>query len=374
LPPDACNTRHLCLFRLSLVGVERGAGVSTKIFFNQPLAWKPLYRLAVKSCPVCGRRDNCSGAHDEHGEVNFIYCRRPSLNRTGLVGKPGRDGGATFILKPRDSHVRTLAVPVFRPKPEATYYRVGADHCAGIYSTLIHSLLTMRDGHAARMTMRGLSDAEIERIGLRSAPRTDECEAIGDALSKYDLRGVPGFYRKGSRWLLRDLGCGVLIPVRDSHSRIRALQLRRDEGEPRYIWLSTPPDKWMDGASSGAPVHYANGHLLHESGELTITEGALKASVIAFLTGSPVLGVAGTSSFNSTFASDLCSEFPNLRTVYVAYDSDWQEKKEVRKALFRLTADLERAGFRVRVRTWPAHLGKGLDDYLLNCLSAEVAA
>ena len=68
-----------------------------------PIVWKPQNKLGLSHCPICGYKqpDNCSAARDENGEATLIYCRRSSLNRTGLVGKAGRDGGMTFVLNQR---------------------------------------------------------------------------------------------------------------------------------------------------------------------------------------------------------------------------------------------------------------------------------
>ncbi len=100
----------------------------------------------------------------------------------------------------------------------------------------------------------------------------------------------------------------------------------------------------------------------------------MKADVIAYLANSPVIGIAGVSSFGADFATRLKESFPNLRRVAIAYDRDLLEKREVYDALLRLTAQLEKASFRVRIRSWqpPA---KGYDDYLLSQLTRrEVAA
>ena len=342
-------------------------------FSDKPLDWRPLYRLRVKFCPICGHRDNCSGARDESGNVSIIYCRRPSENRTGLVGKMGKDGGATFLLNPRSPVQAARPVAPIRKQPE--YYRASIGHIDGVLSTLVRGRLRLRDGHRAKLIARGLSDEEIERVGLVSAPRPEECERIGDGLSKYDLRGVPGFYRKGSQWLLRDLGCGTIIPVRDSHSRIRGLMLRRDEGELRYVWISTPPDKFTDGAGSGAPVHFARHQRIRETGEALITEGALKGMIISHFLNAGVIAVAGTGSFNDDFGAMLKTELPELRQVVIAYDSDWQRNKEVKKALLRLQRNLTRAGLRWKVRTWAGD-AKGYDDFLLSMAQQheEIAA
>lgn len=348
-----------------------------------PINWRPLYKLKVKRCPICGHRDNCSGARDESGAVNLIYCRRPSENRTGLVGRPGRDGGATFILNPREPsfrHAANLAAPAtgYRSTPVPEHRstevpetpRADVDHIDGIYCTLMRGHCSLREGHRAKLLLRGFSDAEIDRLGYVSAPRPDETETIAESLSKYDLRGVPGFYREAGRWRLRNLGSGIYIPVRDPGRRIRGIQLRRDEGEPRYIWLSTPADKFDGGASSGAPVHFCRPERVRVTGEALLTEGALKSAVISFFLSCGVIGVAGVSTFTDDFGEQLKADFPELRHVILCYDNDWQQKREVRKALFRLQGTLRRAGLRWSVRKFP-NAYKGYDDYLAATVMRE---
>jgi hypothetical protein len=125
-----------------------------------------------------------------------------------------------------------------------------------------------------------------------SAPSPAESDAVAESLSKYDLRGVPGFYREAGRWKLRNLGSGIYIPVRDARRCIRAVQIRRNEGEPRYIWLNTPPDWFDGGASSGAPVHVCRPERIRATGEALLTKGALKSAVISFFLDCGVVGVA----------------------------------------------------------------------------------
>lgn len=220
------------------------------------------------------------------------------------------------------------------------------------------------------MVARGISDAEVDRLVLRSAPRPEECGRIGDQLAALGLEGVAGFHRRAGRFRLRDLGPGVYIPVKDAQGRIRGIQLRRDEGGPRYIWLSTPPDKFAGGASSGAPVHFSRPERIRETGQALITEGALKASIISYFLDCGVIGVAGVSTFTEDFGEQLKTDFPEQRHVRIAYDNDWQHKREVRKALFRLQSTLRRAGLRWSVRKWP-DAWKGYDDFLAATVQCE---
>lgn len=339
-----------------------------------PIDWRPLYKLKVKACPICGHRDNCSGARDESGEVNLIYCRRPSENRTGLVGKPGRDGGATFRLNPHEPSFHSTprpTTPVVKAEPEA--HHASVEHIDAVYAALMR-LCSLREGHRAKLALRGLSDAEIDRLGYVSAPRPDESDAIAGGMADYGLRGVPGFYRGGGRWHLRELGSAIYIPVRDAQRRIRGIQIRRDESEPRYIWLSTPPDRFDGGASSGAPVHICRPERIRVTGETLLTEGALKGAVISYFLNCGVIGVAGVSTFAEDFGERLREDFPELRHVRIAYDNDWRQKREVRKALFRLQGTLRRAGLRWSVRKFPDAF-KGYDDYLAaTVLREEVVA
>ncbi|HWW74959.1 MAG TPA: DUF3854 domain-containing protein, partial [Pyrinomonadaceae bacterium] len=120
---------------------------------------------------------------------------------------------------------------------------------------------------------------------------------------------------------------------------------------------------------SGAPFHFANRAALWEAEELTITEGTLKADVIAALSGLPVVGVAGVNNTRG-LAARLRAHLPRLRRVAVAFDKDVLTKPQVAAALDRLVAQLEGERFAVRVRTWPGE-AKGLDDYLLSQISAR---
>jgi Domain of unknown function (DUF3854) len=52
------------------------------------------------------------------------------------------------------------------------------------------------------------------------------------------------------------------------------------------------------------------------------------------------------------------------RTVYLAFDADYETNPRVRQALIRTTLLLYRAGAETKILTWPLDRGKGLDDYL----------
>jgi hypothetical protein len=256
-------------------------------------------------------------------------------------------------------------------------HHASADIINGILTMLVCDVLTLRPEHGARLLARGLTDAEITRLRYVSSPVTRvERQRAADALASYletFSGGVPGFYRDGHRWRMVFRPPGFFIPARDEHGFIRALAQRVDEprGGGKYIWFSSADRD--GGASSGAPVHFANRPALWHAEELLVTEGTLKADVIAALSRLPVVGVAGVNNTRG-LAARLRSSFPRLRRVVVAFDSDARTKPQVADALESLIAQLEAERFRVRVRTWPGE-SKGLDDYLLSQSCAkEVAA
>src|ERR1041384_2746276 len=314
----------------------------------QPVARAQLvsvHRLKRK-CPVCGKPDNCAVTADGRS----AFCRRVRSDRAGRGGWWHRLTGD-----------HRLVVSVERTGVRASIARAPVVHRDGIYAPLLRKHLTLSDAHLAKLRVRGLSAAEIERRGYKSTPTRTQANEIAAALATCGLEGGPGFYRDGDRWRMVRCASCFFVPYRDEHGRIQAMQYRLDEplgGKTKYLWLSSRD------CSSGAPVHHANHHLLPDAEEVTVTEGALKADVIAHFTQAPVVGIAGVSTFGADFATHLRTIAPRVRSVVVAYDMDLLTKREVQAALEALTAQLERARFRVRVRTWPAQW-KGFDDYLL---------
>lgn len=316
---------------------------------------RPIHRLRIK-CPVCGHKDNCSISEDR----TRAYCRR-------VISKhQGRDGGWLHILvdTPRTSHApltppQKQAAPIIEAMP-----RADVEHVHKIYSILIRARLVLSEEHRRALMMRGLDAEAIERNGYRSTPTALDAATVTRFLSEHhDLAGVPGFYKDHGAWRMVPLAQGVLIPVRDLTNRIQALMIRRDgaSGSGKYIWLSSADRE--AGASSGAPCHFANSHMMKQTEAVTLTEGALKSAIAAHLLNQPVVGNA-PSCFGAEFAVNLKRDFPQLRTVYVAFDMDFKKNESVKAAMFRLVEQLEQARFDVRVRTWPDKW-KGIDDYLL---------
>ncbi len=341
----------------------------SKTNYPTPTHCSPLIRVSRRNpCPICDKPDNCNVSADQR----FAYCRRVPSTRQG------RDGGWTHFLLEENfpANAPSSARPV-KQRPAQTIFteapRASIEHCAAVYEALNKHLVLAKE-HEAKLLERGLDRVTIKLNGYASTPPPAYAANVARALAPMQLEGVPGFYREHGQWRMVRMDQGFFVPVRDIHARICGLMIRRDDvvGRGKYIWLSSRDRD--GGASSGAPANYANPYKLREADEIVITEGALKSQIIACLSGSPVIGIAGISAFSADFAAHLRDACPHLRRVAIAYDRDLLEKEEVYNALLRLTAQLEKASFRVCIRTWqpPA---KGYDDFLLSQLTRrEVSA
>lgn len=326
----------------------------------------PLQRVTRnRPCPVCAHPDWCSVRSDG----TAVICMRVRS------GKEMRDGGHLHVLDGSEVTV-AKALPA-RSVPETP--RAARHICTAIYASLLREHLVLSEVHRAQLRARGLDDATIELNGYRSVPTELFASKVARALSEardeehdlptYDLCGVPGFYRKHDTWQLTcgSWNYGIVIPVRDECWRVRALVIRRDDAagsDNKYVWLSSK-DRAC-GATPGTPHHFARPEMISETGEIIVTEGALKADIIAAFENRAVCGLASVTTFRETFGSELRSAYPKLRRVIIAFDADFRINRQVHRRLTQLTRNLKQSGFTVSVRSWKPEFGKGYDDYLLH--------
>jgi hypothetical protein len=178
------------------------------------------------------------------------------------------------------------------------------------------------------------------------------------------------------------VGCypGTFVPYRDAQGRIRGLSYRLDTPieKTKYLWVSSDPErKFADGVQKfprgtklTPPLHFAGAHKLNSAREIILTEGALKADVASHLLDVPIIGAGGVTQWGDGFAEKFKGYFPKARAA-VAYDSDWRTNEHVHRALAKLMSDLDSAGVRYVVRSWPGYPEcKGIDDVAL-ALSLE---
>lgn len=314
----------------------------------------PLLRVSkARPCPVCGKADYCGVSADG----GLAVCMRTQS------AKESRNGG--WVHRLHSALPPLPAPPPPPPPPPAPARHQTVEHKDRVFRRLL-GLLTLSDSHRRSLLSRGLTARDLEENQYRSAPESLlKAGGVARSLSQFGLSGVPGFYREDGQWRLRCFGSGILIPYRDPQGRIQALQLRRDtvrdRKDSRYLLLSS--SGLPGGASSGTPLHFRRPEELRSSRRALITEGALKADVIASQLKCGVIALTGVSCFREGFGRDLRRIFPNLREVAIAFDSDWREKPQVKAQLFRLMRELSDARLPSHIWTWSSAC-KGLDDYL----------
>ena len=177
--------------------------------------------------------------------------------------------------------------------PQATEYPLNDLEIRHATYTAMLGMLSLAPDHRENLLNRGLTDADIIRLGYKSTPIAGMSTIAKQLLSDgYYLAGVPGFYRTNDGdWTFIHEQRGILIPVRNKNGFIQGLQIRRDNAEKRkFRWVSSGDRK--DGCRAEGWTHLA--------GEITpviiITEGPMKADVINALTGMTILAVPGVNT------------------------------------------------------------------------------
>lgn len=332
-----------------------------------------IIRVTQKNpCKICGKPSWCS--YTQNGEL--ALCMRELSGST----KTARNGAFIHVLNPqhgeRVSALSATSISKFgnSGKPTAVVYRADADRTNEVYTFFLDEL-ELTEQHANKLlNERGLSDTTIAAKLYASVP---PAWVLADLMKKVrerfgdNLKGVAGFYKdENGIWQFNKPQSGFFVPCRDEKGRIQAMMVRQDiTGKNKYIWVSTNPDKekFKEGTSSGAPLHFVLPDLVKETGEIIITEGALKADCISEFTGKSVVALAGVTCANfEELPANLQKALPELQKVLIAYDADFIKNDAVRTALVKLNRSLKRFGYEVSVLQWDLTHGKGLDDLLLN--------
>jgi len=217
--------------------------------------------------------------------------------------------------------------------------------------TYLASRTKLTPEHEEELLRRGLDRAHIHSDGYFSVEEVSQ-NCLGRLLINLgdELYSIPGFTSDvAGRPRFAYDGSGLFIPVRDENRRIVSGQLRTPQYANKYIWLR----------GSGSPCHIP---LLVEPGETVwVTEGPLKADVCSALGHLPIVGIAGVACWRGLMPA---LKRWHTKRVVVAYDSDWVEKKEVRKHMMAFEEALKQSGYDVDQADWLPELAKGLDDLL----------
>lgn len=306
-----------------------------------------------KACLICGRPDYCSVADNDA----FAICMRESA---GSI-KEARNGGFIHILN------KTPRVPE-KLENIIEIKKAGSGHLHRVYSHLIKKYLSLTPKHFQHLNIdRGLSEKTIKLNGYVSAP--ENLSGISASMEKIfgdSLKGVPGFYRTSKGWRLVSTN-GIWLPVRDVHGNIRGFQIKQDLGLAKYIWLSTYPEKYKDGTSSGNTLHFAKPSI--ESDVLLLTEGVLKGDCVSEFIQKPVVALAGVKTVSPENVLKEILSLPLIKKIVICYDADWLLNSFVKSALLGLGEKLSEQ-YAVFVRTWQGE--KGYDDLLFKDREAPI--
>jgi hypothetical protein len=317
-----------------------------------------------RCCPICHHATWCLISPDEV----VAGCMR--IDRGSFKTARTR-GGDLHLHRLRDhgysapqQHISPAPWQPSSPAPwqPSSRPRAPIDHRHAVYTAFLDRL-TLSPEHAAfLLDTKGFHHETLSRNLYATAPARETISAICTQMAgEFDLGSTPGFYDNGNGWTFDSRHGELLLPCRDHRERITAI-LRRTGGNPKYVWASATRH---GGPSSGAPLHFALPYMAENNGEIIITEGILKADVIAERLRCAVIGIAGVSSFGPMLGNDIRTALPAASSVYVAFDADEQRNQHVRTALVRLLLTLYAVGYFPSVLQWDEGAGKGLDDILL---------
>lgn len=318
-------------------------------------------------CPCCD-----SHPHQKHLNINV----KKDVFRCPRCGVFGGifDLYSLFTGVPRRSVYKALVEELGTPQ-RVERSKVTIERSAGIslsecpitdvesrhatYCALL-SKLSLAPDHKKNLLDRGLTDADIVRLGYKTTPLIGVANLARQLQTDgLYLAGVPGFYRTESGdWTFALEKRGILIPVRNTDGMIQGLQIRRDNVQRRkFRWVSSSDRK--DGCKAEGWTHLA--------GEITpqiiLTEGPMKADVINALSGLTVLAVPGVNSL--AHLKEVLAELKikGVTKIQTAFDMDFSTNINVQNGFNNLLTLLDDMGFRFGSYVWDPRF-KGLDDYI----------
>ncbi len=242
------------------------------------------------------------------------------------------------------------------------------------YTALLGELILTKEHRNHLREVRGLTDADIDRLGFKSTPPFYRCRSITEHLMAlgYTVAGVPGFYQKDGKWTVNFCSCtmGILLPAKDYEGNIVGFQIRldtplrndndtSDKPGAKYIWLSSSGKP--SGCSSGSPTHLVGDCHAHT---VYVTEGILKADVTHCLTGRTFAAIAGAN--NLTTLDKLFQKLSSggTRQIIEAHDMDKYRNAMVDRGASEIGKLAQKYGMECKRLTWNPNY-KGIDDWQL---------
>ncbi len=229
-------------------------------------------------------------------------------------------------------------------------------------------LLDIDKKHKEHLLERGLTEVFIKFKGYKSLNVKDERkrkEICGTLLEKgLTLEGVPGFFKHSNgEWDFVPYN-GFCIPVIDLEGMIQGLQVRivGDANNGKYRWFSS--GNISTGTSAKNFVHVVGTFNEEKYKRVFVIEGALKADICSYLMdGELFIALPGVNSSHDE-AVQIVKKLGLKNEVFIVFDNDIIEKKEVQKAYERLKRKFKNEGITATRLAFNLDY-KGYDDYLI---------
>lgn len=292
---------------------------------------------------------------------NVFHCQRCKKSGNSITLYAERNGisnAAAYRELAEAINFDRPPLPLYNRKEPGTTMKPPEER-SRIYSDFLQ-MLELAPKHRLNLQNRGLDMCSIERNLYRSVPKKYGklySKAMYELSNKYDLSGVPGFYRKNSQWHMATLE-GFFIPVRDAQGRIQGLQVRLDNGgKQKYKWFSS--NGFPNGTKCEAFLHVVN----WKSGiETYITEGALKSDTAHALMGKDACFIA-LPGVGSMKGLEQMIRRLGISSITEAFDMDQETNPAVRASVQRFYQMMEEIGVAAKPLRWNP-MYKGIDDML----------
>ena len=339
---------------------------------------------AYVDCPFCGGHKKLFASFKK----NVWRC-----NKCGEFGNAvtlhatmtGTDNKASYKdLQKRFEGLGADAMERLKPQSTGTEITPAPVSLRDYVYREMSNYLDISSKHLDDLHKRGLTDEMIEKLGIKTMPRSGlysiakkaiVMTGVAESMQKYHWQ-IPGFYGNGDVVRMVRRGNGILIPVITHEGKISCYQIRRDdlpedadekarERYTRYMYLSSSEKDDGCGCSGIENIHYVG---IDFESEMTptvmnLTEGALKADVASALSGKPFMAVLG-ANMQSRLSEELrYLKEHGTKQINLMFDMDYQSKPEVAKALAECEKKILDAGLKVKQVKWDPRY-KGVDDFL----------
>jgi hypothetical protein len=307
-------------------------------------------------CPVCGKTDWCMISNDG----KLALCQRIENNH------PNIKGGWWHSLEDNIRYDKRQ----FKKKKEK---EKAPDFILDqVYSSLLENLdLTVE--HQNELKRRGMNENEIKYFNYKSLQARGRYKVTKFLDNKFGpnvLKFTPGFYSKDGKYgeyFTIAGGSGFMIPVKNLDKQTCGIQIRVDHPtkNTKYVWLSSTDKTY--GTNSGTPLHVAFPPKI-ESKNIWITEGPLKANILAWRNKCIVIAAPGIAHWREIpqVVEKINRFYTTNNTCIIAYDADYQEKPFVKEHAINLNSALRNNSINVLFATWELTRGKGIDDIIVN--------